>query len=67
MKILQLFLFTGILATIWACQSDSPEPLKEDGLGWKLSYEEETLLNSSNEMSFKLLRYLDQKNEDVTA
>ncbi|MFC2125471.1 serpin family protein [Bacteroidota bacterium] len=64
MKKLKFYVFTGIIAFIWACQSDMPEPLKEDGLGWQLSYEEEALLNSSNEMSFNLLHYLNQKNED---
>jgi len=57
----KLFLIAGFLSFFWTCQSDMPEPLKEDGLGWQLSYEEETLLRSSNEMSFSLLRFLDQK------
>ena len=64
MKKINFFVFAGIFALIWACQSDMPEPLTEDGPGWQLTYEEETLLNSSNEMTFNLLHFLENKYED---
>ena len=58
-----IFIVIGVLAI--GCQSDMPEPLQENGNPWQLSYQEEILLNSSNDMSFNLLQYLDQvKKED---
>lgn len=60
MKYTKLFV-CFILPLLVACETDSPEP--DNILKLRpLTYEEETLLNSSNEFSFELLRMLDTKN-----
>ncbi len=49
-----------IIPFLLSCEADSPEP--DNILKLRpLTYEEETLLKSSNEFSFELMRMLDQK------
>jgi serpin B len=55
-----------IIPVLLACEADSPEP--DNILKLRpLTYEEETLLKSSNEFSFELMRMLDAKtpNENI--
>ncbi len=54
------FISAIILLSLAACEADSPEPDNVLKLR-ELTYEEETLLNSSNEFSYDLLRMLNQK------
>lgn len=56
-----LFLIAALLMV--ACEQDSPDP--DNMLRLRpLTYEEETLLNSSNEFSFELLRMLNEQDPD---
>jgi len=66
MSLLRNLLVGLILLTSFACEPDSPDP--DNILKLRpLTYEEETLLNSSNEFSFELLRMLNLKSpEDNT-
>lgn len=62
MRIFQKLLIVLMLPVL-GCEPDSPGP--DNVLKLRpLTYEEETLLNSSNEFSFELLRMLDTKTPD---
>lgn len=63
MRILKKLSFSLIIPFLLSCEADSPEP--DNILKLRpLTHEEETLLNSSNEFSFELMRMLDHKSPD---
>ena len=63
MRILRKLSFSLIIPLLLSCEADSPEP--DNILKLRpLTSEEETLLKSSNEFSFELMRMLDHKSPD---